>query len=251
LGERVFNKCTALKYVTIGSGLTEIGDYMFYNCAAIEDITLSDGVVEIGKYAFRGCEKLKNINFGQNIAKIGDFAFLGCTSLKSVVLPDSVTELGRYAFRGLSSATSIFLSDNIEVIGQHAFYGCNIATIYCEDTEVQRLWHERFNSSYRPIVFGVTFSEDGTYVESFTRTETSIDNHDALNGMTAPRRTGYTFVGWATDPAGEVAYTATDVATAPVGTVLYAVYNEGEAVEAPPATEENPSVDGEAANPAA
>ena len=251
LGERVFNKCTALKNVTIGSGLKALGDYMFYNCVAIEEIVISDGVEEIGNYAFRGCEKLASITFGQNITKIGDFAFLGCTSLKSVVLPDSVTEIGRYAFRGLSSATSIYLSENVEVIGQHAFYGCNIATIYCEDVELQRLWHERFNSSYRPIVFGVTFSEDGTYVQSFTVTETAIDNHDALNGVTAPRRTGYTFAGWATEPAGEVVYAAADVATAPVGTTLYAVYTEGEEIIEPDDSAEEGATGEENTTPAA
>lgn len=235
LGQRVFNKCLALKNVTVGSGLSKIGDYMFYNCVSIENITLTNGVIEIGNYAFRGCEKLKNIDFGTSVTTIGDFAFLGCTSLKSVVLPDSVTTIGRYAFRGLTSATSIYLSSNVESIGQHAFYGCNIATIYCEDTEPQRLWHERFNSSYRPIVFGVTFSADGTYVESFTVTETSIDNSSAIGGMTAPRRAGYSFAGWATVAGGEVVYSAADVALAPVGTTLYAIYTEGE-IE-PPAEE--------------
>ena len=232
LGERVFNKCTALKNVTIGSGLTAIGDYMFYNCVSIENIVISDGVTEIGRYAFRGCEKLKDIQFGNNVTSIGDFAFLGCTSLKSVVLPDSVTTIGNYAFRGLTSATSIYLSNHVESIGQHAFYGCNIATIYCEDTELQRLWHERFNSSYRPIVFGVTFSEDRSYAESFTVTETSIDNIDALNGMTAPKREGYTFAGWATTAGGNVVYGMEDLKSVPTGTVLWAIYTEGE-VEPP------------------
>ena len=70
--------------------------------------------------------------------------------------------------------------------------------------------------------------------------------------MTAPRRAGYTFVGWATAPEGEVVYAAADVATAPVGTTLYAVYTEGEQVEEePPATEQDPSTGSDAANPAA
>lgn len=231
LGVRVFNKCISLKNVTIGSGLTALEDYMFYDCASIESIVICDGVTKIGRYAFRGCKALKSIDFGNSIEVIGDYAFLGCESLKSVVLPNSVKEIGKYAFRGLISATSIYVSDNVEVIGQHAFYGCNIATIYCEDTGLQRLWHERFNSSFRPIVFGVSFAEDGSYVTSFTMTEGALENSDAKDGMTGPRREGYVFEGWATSPDGEVVYEAADVATAPVGTVLYAVYSAGQEPE--------------------
>ena len=65
-------------------------------------------------------------------------------------------------------------------------------------------------------------------MESFTRTENGINNQDAINGMTGPRRAGYVFAGWATVKDGEVVYAAADVASAPVGTVLYAVYTEGE-----------------------
>lgn len=233
LGVRVFNKCISLKNVTVGTGLTAIGEYMFYNCASLESVVISDGVTDIGKYAFRGCESLKNITFGRNVATIGDFAFLGCTSLKSVVLPDSVTDIGNYAFRGLTSATSICIRSGVRTIGQHAFYGCNIATLYCEDTEIQPYWHDRFNSSFRPVVFGVTFSEDGSYVESFTVTDTAMDNTDALNGITGPRREGYSFAGWATVPGGEAVYAESEVASAPVGTVLYAVYTEKTDADAP------------------
>ena len=197
---------------------------MFYNCISLENIVLSDSITRIGHYAFRGCEKLSSVTFGANINTIGNFAFLGCTALKSIEIPKSVKEIGKYAFRGLSSATSIVIGSNVEKIGQHAFYGCNIATIYCESETLMPYWDKYFNSSYRPIIFGVTLSEDKTYVVSFVRGEESIDNSEALEGITAPRRAGYNFAGWATSANGPVEYAAADVANAPVGTTLYAVY---------------------------
>ena len=240
LGERVFNKCLSLNDVKIGNGLTELNDYMFYNCVSLEKITMSDSIKRVGKYAFRGCTKLSDVTFGKNVEVIDNFAFLACESLNSVVLPDSVTTIGNYAFRGLTTATSIILSSNVETIGQHAFYGCNIATIYCEDASVQPYWHERFNSGYRPIFFGVTLSSDRTYVESITVTETFVDNNDAVNGITAPRRAGHKFDGWATVVGGEVVYSATEIVNAPAGTTLYAIYSVGE--EAPaPTPEETPT----------
>ena len=226
VGVRAFNQCTGLKRVTVGAGLTEIGDYMFYNCKNLEQIVLSDGVTGIGKYAFRGCEKLTDIKLGQTLERIGDFAFLGCTSLKSVVLPASVKSIGSYAFRGLTSATVICLRGNVESIGQHAFYGCGIATVYCESPATRSGWHDRFNSSYRPIVFGVTFSQDGTYIVSVMLADGSVDNADAPNGIMAPKREGYTFAGWALTPDGDVVYAASELASGPAGTVLYAVYTE-------------------------
>lgn len=237
LGQRVFNKCYELDSVVIGEGLTEIGDYMFYNCTELESITISDSVIRIGKYAFRGCMKLTDITFGNNVQIIDNFAFMGCKALKNVVLPDSVTTIGNYAFRALTSATSIIIGSNVETIGQHAFYGCSIASIYCEDTELQPYWNERFNSSYRPIFFGVQLSEDRTYVEALTVSAASPDNSDATNGITAPRRAGYQFMGWATTAGGEVVYSAAEVVNAPVGTTLYAVYQEGEEPEEEPEEE--------------
>ena len=231
LGARVFNQCTGLKNVTIGAGLAELGDYMFYNCLELERIALSDGVTGIGRYAFRGCEKLTEISFGQTLERIGDYAFLGCTSLKSVVLPASVKSIGSYAFRGLTSATTICLRGNVESIGQHAFYGCRIATLYCESTGAGSGWHDRFNSSYRPIIFGAVFSEDGSYIVSVTAADGSMDNTDAQSGVMPPRREGYSFAGWSLTPGGDVFCSGAELASAPAGTVLYAVYSELPAAE--------------------
>ena len=49
--------------VTIGSGVTSIGNNAFYECASLTDITISDSVTDIGADAFSYCSSLTNMIF--------------------------------------------------------------------------------------------------------------------------------------------------------------------------------------------
>ena len=44
--------------VTIGNGVTSIGDYAFYNCSSLTSVTIPDSVTSIGSSAFSGCSNL-------------------------------------------------------------------------------------------------------------------------------------------------------------------------------------------------
>ena len=225
IGARAFYKCSSLASVTIGSGIKQIEDYTFYKCESLKTLVVSDQLENIGNYAFRGCASLSELSF-KNVKTIGRYAFYGCSSLPTIVLPNTLTSVGDYAFRGCNAATAIIIPDNVETIGKHAFYGMNNTTIYAVSSGVKPYWNEKFNSSYRPVVWGCTLSEDGSYVVSFTADKNTILNAQAKNGIADPYRSGYTFAGWATDSAnGAVAYTSANLAEAPAGTVLYAVWN--------------------------
>ena len=55
----------------------------------------------------------------------------------------------------------------------------------------------------------------------------TLTNPYATNGIAAPVREGYTFAGWATEQGSkQVAYTIENMAEAPEGTVLYAIWNQ-------------------------
>jgi hypothetical protein len=115
-------------------------------------------------------------------------------------LPASLTTISAYAFKGWNGLTSITLRSDIEMLGEHSFYGCKQATIYTNQTvtkndkgELEYNWNEKFNSSHRPIVWGCTLSDDGTYVVSLTVTETTFENKTAKGGFTDPERTGWVF----------------------------------------------------------
>ena len=233
LGTRAFYKCENLRRVSIGSGLAKIPDYAFYKCIKLEDLTVSDGVTEIGRYAFRGCESLAELYLSRELTAIGDYAFYGCTSLKEINLPDKLSSIGAFAFRGCRRVKSLVIPAGVETIGKHAFYGMEKVTIYCESESIPAYWNEKWNSSYRAVLWGVKTSEEG-YVVSFTMTENATNNITAPNATLSPRRVGYTFMGWATtEGSTEVAYAPADLASCPAGTTLYAVRAEGEPVEEP------------------
>ena len=224
LGTRVFYKCEGLKNVSIGSGITDIVDYTFYGCTSLERVVVSDKLENIGNYAFRGCTALREFDL-KSVKTIGRYAFYGCTSMTAINLPDTLTSVGDYAFRDCNAVQSILIPNSVTNIGKHVFYGLNNATLYCESETIMPYWNEMFNSSYRPVFWGCTLSEDNKYVVSFTAGDKAIDNAFATNGISNPVKDGYTFDGWATEQGSEtVAYTSENVSEAKSGTVLYAVW---------------------------
>ena len=190
----------------------------------MEKIEFSDSVETIGISVFYGCTALRNVEFGSGLKTIGNYAFYNAESLRGVTMPDSLVSIGSYAFKGCENFNSLVLNETVEEVGAHAFYGCDYITIYTNADSIVAEWNKHWNSVYRPIVWGCTLSEDNSYVVSVTVTETTFQHVTAKGGITAPERSGYIFAGWATSPEGEVVYTAQNVAEAPVGTTLYAVW---------------------------
>ena len=235
--EKAFYKCEGVEELTIGNSVETIGDYAFCGLTLIEKIEIPDSVKTIGNYAFYKCENVTDLKIGENVEEIGNYAFYGLKKLTYLHIPQSVKTIGNYAFKGLSRIRSFILSDSVDYVGMHAFYGCKKATIFSDAESESADWNTRWNSSFRPAVWGCTLSEDGRYVISVTITETTFTNtyvyydEKSNNEFTAPRRQGYTFVGWATEEGGQVVYTADKITDALAGTTLYAVWEEGEEPE--------------------
>ena len=211
------------KIEKVGAGLSEIPDRMFYGCASLKNVIIPSNVERIGNYAFYKCEKLISLRIADGVTSIGDYAFYG-TALRDVVIPQSVSSIGKQAFRNCASLTSIILTDAVKDLGDHAFYGCSQLTVYTT-LSPDAAWSTRWNTSYRPVVWGVSLSEDKTYVVSLTAKQGGITNINDKTAISAPVRAGYTFAGWATVAGGtEAAYSAQNVYNAPVGTMLYAIW---------------------------
>ena len=100
---------SSLKSVTITGGNILYG--AFCKCSTIESITIGDGVTSVGDRAFDNCRSLTSVVFGENsqCTSIGDSAFLACESLTSIIVPNSVTSIGSYAFGSCASLESITL----------------------------------------------------------------------------------------------------------------------------------------------
>ena len=152
-----FYNCSGLTSVTIGNGVTSIGNYAFSGCSGLTSVTIPDSVTTIGGGAFEGCSGLTSITIPDGVTFIGDSAFKNCTELMSIILPfigksktanngyDQVfgyifgfttsysvgttkqyeTVSGSYYYYIPSSLRKVVLSDNVTSIGDSAFYSCS------------------------------------------------------------------------------------------------------------------------------
>lgn len=227
IGTHAFYKCIALTSVTLSEGISEVSNYAFYGCEALTTVTLPDTVTKVGNYAFRNCVALTSIDFGEGLQEIGRYAFYGCVALESIDVPASLQKIDDYAFRNCAALKSVLLPTTVETINKHAFNGCNNVTIYVEYETRPMGWLGHWNSSYRTVFWGCTMSEDDSYVVSFVKTATTLTNTSVVNGMAAPTKAGYDFLGWTSVQGGTTAeYTMETVAEAANGTTLYAVWAE-------------------------
>ena len=114
-------RCTGIENITIGDGVTSIGDYAFAGCSRLTSMEISDNVTSIGNCAFNACDELKSVTIGGGVTSIESYVFSGCSSLTSITIPDGVTSIGDYAFSRCSGLTDIQIPDSVTSIGRSAF----------------------------------------------------------------------------------------------------------------------------------
>ena len=147
IGEGAFSECSSLTLIYIPESVTSIGEGAFYGCGGklivncnipprlfyecrFTSVTLGDGVTSIGDYAFTSCLSLTSITLPKSVTSIGDGAFFNCDGLTNITIPESVTHIGSSAFNHCSNLTSITVSENSQLtsIGSSAFSDCNNLT---------------------------------------------------------------------------------------------------------------------------
>ena len=124
-----------IKTVTIGDGITSIGNSAFGGCSGLEKITVDGGnkrydsrdncnsIIETGTNTLIvGC---KNSVIPNSVTSIGDGAFRGCSGLTELILPNSVTSIGDFAFSDCSGLTELTLPSSVTSIGAGAFGDCS------------------------------------------------------------------------------------------------------------------------------
>ena len=233
IGEKAFYRCSSLTGIELNANLTSLGNQAFSGCSSLKELVFPDTLTYIGDKLCYGAAALERITLGNAIKSIGNYAFSGCKLIKEIELPSTLESIGNYAFRGCTGLTSVYLSENILSIGSHAFNGCKYLTLYCEMSRQPADWDSRWNSGYRPVLWGCVLSADGNYVESFVASENCVSNPMAKNGITAPVREGYTFAGWKAVVNGTQVTVVLDAeaeTVLPEGTVRISELAEGTAV---------------------
>ena len=91
-GKGVFQTCTKLKTIHIGSGLTSISDSLCYGCTSLEAINIPTTIQRIEQNAFNGCTAIETLNLHGGIEYIGYRAFYG-NKIKSVTLGERTSAL--------------------------------------------------------------------------------------------------------------------------------------------------------------
>ena len=96
------------------SGSGEMWNYNYgdspFKDYGIKTVTIGDGITSIGESAFDGCSGLTELTLPNSVTSIGGCAFYGCSGLTELTLPNSVTSIGDGAFgdcSGLSKITSL------------------------------------------------------------------------------------------------------------------------------------------------
>lgn len=89
--------------LTIGEGVTRIGDYAFMLCSFVTEVVIPESVTSMGDWAFRKCTGLQEAYIGDGVTEIAAKAFAECTALKTVVIGKSIQRIGDQAFNTRSS----------------------------------------------------------------------------------------------------------------------------------------------------
>ena len=134
-----------IETVSIGKGVTGIGEYAFYYCSAFT-LELPDGLERIGAYALAGCTCLTTLTIPDSVETIGTGAFSDCASLISAALPQALKELPDALFDSCSELSEVNIPESVVSIGAGAFKGCRALAVTSIPDGVKTIGEEAFGS---------------------------------------------------------------------------------------------------------
>ena len=126
IGNYAFAGCYNAKYVTIGSSVKTIGAGSFMACLSITSLSIPKAVTVIGPGAFAYCEALTSCIYqvDAKLTTVDVMAFFNCSSLTRVKLPYSTRVIGTYAYMNCSALNELYIQTGVTTIGMCAFASC-------------------------------------------------------------------------------------------------------------------------------
>ena len=112
---------SAIKSVSIGTGIASLGRELFYGCTSLEEVTIPGNVTITGWGTFKDCKSLKKATFGEGFKDLGDRTFDSCTSLTELNLPSTLVAIRQNVVQGCISLKNLVLPSRLTTINQNAF----------------------------------------------------------------------------------------------------------------------------------
>lgn len=132
IGDSAFANVTMRK-INIPDGVKKIGEGAFRGCGKLEKVTMTDSVTEIGASAFASCEKLVNIRLSESITAIPESMMWCCEKITSITLPSKIKSIGKAAFCHCDNLTKITIPSGVIEIGPTAFASAKITSLVIPD----------------------------------------------------------------------------------------------------------------------
>ena len=160
-----FGSGAAITRISVGEGVSSIGELAFYGCGRVTAVTLPSSVTTIGARAFKDCTALTGVRLPEGLTSIGEAAFESCEKLTSVRLPEELTAIGSYAFYRCSALSSITIPASVRSMGMVVFAYCKSLTgaqILCPISKVPD-WTFYKCTSLTAVSLPDTVTEAGEY----------------------------------------------------------------------------------------
>jgi hypothetical protein len=140
IGSNAFYQCRSLQSVYINGGV--IGYGAFGSCnnegeffggpiTGLTTLTLGNGVTSIGDWAFAD-DLITNLVIPDSVTNIGDYSLSG-ENMTSIVIPGSVPSIGYGAFED-DALTNVTFSHGFQSIEGFAFYGTSLRDVTFPDS---------------------------------------------------------------------------------------------------------------------
>ena len=151
-------------------------DKLCQKMTALRTVSLPADLAKIGKNAFDGCSNLETVNWSL-VGNIDDYASQNCAKLKISSLPENLTRVGQYGFSKCSEITITQLPAQLTGFGVRAFEFCSklaITEVPAEVTEIKDRVFDRtgitdFTFSNNIATIGaLAFYAEGNPTRTFT-----------------------------------------------------------------------------------